>query len=184
MNIRTSVSCNVINMIEVNLELTKIIPLTRGKVALVDSEDYEYLSRWSWSATARGYAFRGSRAGGKNERIYMHRQIMKVSDGWEVDHINGDRADNRKSNLRICEHRQNCYNRRAVINKYGHLGVSKNGKNGFMARITIGPKTFHLGTFGSVEEAAMARDKAAMRLHGKFARLNFPTEEATQCEQV
>lgn len=170
-------------MIQDNFELTKMIQLTRGKTALVDAEDYAFLSQWQWWCNPKGYAIRSRSAGGKNVKIYMHREVMKAERGQEVDHINGDKADNRKANLRFCTHLQNCYNRTKIKNKLGYLGVFPNG-NGFTANITLGKRIVRLGTYRTKEEAARKRDEAALRLHGKFARLNFPTEEVTQCEQV
>ena len=174
-------------MIQENVLSTKTIPLTRGKIALVDAEDYDFLMKWHWCCSAQGYAKRGekvARASYKTKTIMMHRQIMKAKRGQEVDHINGHTLDNRKSNLRFCNHEQNCHNRHKIRAKQGYLGVGKNGKNGFMARLLIDRKCIYLGTYRTPEEAARAFDAEAFRRRGQFARLNFPTEEATQCEQV
>lgn len=92
------------------------MPLTKGKVAIVDEADYMRLSRWKWSYSNSGYAMRGTTAGGKKSRGYtMHRQILGLihGDGKEVDHINKDRLDNRRANLRVVTRKENCANRSA-----------------------------------------------------------------------
>lgn len=107
------------------------IPLTQGKVTLVDVEDYDYLNTWKWYAWFRNkcfiyrfsnkkntfrhnggkiYAVRNIKKNGKQVTTYMHRVIMKTSTGLEVDHKNGDGLDNRKDNLRICNNSQNQMN--------------------------------------------------------------------------
>ena len=79
------------------------IPLTRGKAAIVDDEDYESLSLHHWSCSKTGYAMRGFREGGKMVYLKMHHAILgKPLQGYVVDHINGDRLDNRRCNLRLC----------------------------------------------------------------------------------
>src|SRR2546430_16319669 len=93
------------------------IKLTRGKYALVDLVDYEWLSQWKWYCSARGYAAR--RLYPENKVVYMHRVI--IPEGEEVDHINHDKLDNRKSNLRPCTHKQNLRSR----------GLNKNNKSGY-----------------------------------------------------
>ena len=85
----------------------KEIPLTRGKFALVDDEDYEWLSQWKWYCSTTGYAVRGC----KNRILYMHREIAKTKPGMLTDHINRNKLDNRKENLRFCSHRENMKNR-------------------------------------------------------------------------
>ena len=96
-----------------------------------------------------------------------------------IDHINGDRGDNRIANLREATQAQNCLNRLGS-SENGYKGVSpevKNGKvYGYRARIAIKGKTVRLGIYRSAVEAAWHYDQAAKRYHGEFARLNFPVE--------
>lgn len=94
----------------------KTIPLTQGKVALVDDEDYEELSRFKWCATKnrRGkfYAVRGGpRAGGGSPTVQMHVVIAGTPAGMDTDHIDGDSLNNQRSNLRICTRAENLSNR-------------------------------------------------------------------------
>lgn len=95
----------------------KEIPLTRGKVALVSEEDYEWLSQWKWyaaftSRNTKWYARRGRRASERTEtetsaQIYMHIAIMKPPKGMVVDHLNHDGLDNRRENLEIVTQEEN-----------------------------------------------------------------------------
>ena len=92
------------------------MPLTKGKVAIVDADDYEWLSQWKWSArfcNSIWYAVRGSTCGGKRKDFSMHREILglRAGDGREVDHINRNSLDNRRINLRVSTRKENCANR-------------------------------------------------------------------------
>jgi hypothetical protein len=153
------------------------IPLTRGLVALVDEDDFEMLSQWKWSANCDGgYACRGFRSAfGHHARSYMHRTIMLPDPGQQIDHINGDKLDNRRANLRICTNSQNGRNRPApTTNTSGFKGVSWNKKRGlWLAKIHDGEYRW-LGCFALKEDAAQAYDEAARDHFGKFAYLNFP----------
>lgn len=94
------------------------IPLTRGRAALVDAEDYDFLMQWKWCVIT-GYAVRTTtRAGGaKPKTILMHRVIVAPPEGFFVDHINCNRLDNRRANLRICTPEENTLNRSPRIRK-------------------------------------------------------------------
>lgn len=152
----------------------KEIPLTQGLVALVDDDDYEWLMRRRWHAnrnrpTAKFYA--QSVINKKN--TIMHRLILGARKGEQVDHINGDGLDNRRTNLRICNGSQNQHNRKLQINnKSGYKGVYFN-KRKWTARIVVNNKKIYLGRFTDPTEAARAYDEAAKKLHGEFARTNF-----------
>ncbi len=89
-----------------------LIPLTQGKFAIVDAEDYDWLIRYKWHACKCKNTYYASRVrGGKT--IKMHREIMRAPKGLVCDHINHNGLDNRKRNLRLCTNAQNCYNQRA-----------------------------------------------------------------------
>jgi hypothetical protein len=160
----------------------KVIELTQGRVAIVDDEDFERLAQWRWNyykeRTNGGYAHRTtSRINGKRHHLLMHREIMSpIPNGMEVDHINGDKLDNRRCNLRYSTPRQNRHNRTRYSNSTtGFKGVSlkKDKKTKpFQAHICDRWKKHHLGYFDTPEEAAEAYNHAAIRLHGSFARLN------------
>lgn len=154
--------------------------------ALVDDEDYEYLSQFTWRIVGKGYVARQTsrRENGKRRYgcVYMHREILSAPAGQVVDHVNRNTLDNRRTNLRLCSQRQNLYNTagytklsrsgRPVVS--GHKGVSRadSRRNPWSARIRVDGREKHLGVFRTEEEAARAYDAAAAQLHGDFARLN------------
>ena len=148
------------------------IELTQGKFAIVDDEDYEYLRQFKWYYR-EGYAARGIRKpNGKWTTIYMHRVIMGASECMEVDHINGDKSDNRKENLRICTLLENRRNRtKYKSNTTGYKGVYYDRRK-IRAKIKTDNKQIYLGSFKTLKEAAKAYNEAALKYHGEYARLN------------
>lgn len=157
----------------------KLIPLSQGKHAIVDDEDYAQLSTVKWSAMntdGLSYAIRHvAQASGKKRGVLMHRVIMKAPDGIEIDHINGNGLDNRKANLRFCNHSQNVRNRHQVSGRSQFKGVSWYGRDRkWYAHIRFSGKRYHLGVFEDEVDAALVYDRAAVKYHGEFARLNFP----------
>jgi len=159
----------------------KTIPLTQGKFALVDEADFEWLSQWTWHAHSRGYAARNSGLReGKRRKILMHREIVKPAEGLHTDHINGDRLDNRRVNLRVCTQAENNCNRlKRADNTSGFKGVyrhsDRNKPRPWVAKIHGNRRYVHVGCYATPEEAARAYDEAALKLHGEFAQLNFHT---------
>jgi hypothetical protein len=156
--------------------MTKSIPLTKGKFALVDDEDYEWLSKEKWCFTGRYAIAAGKR---KNKpSVLMHRLIVKTPKGMETDHINHDRLDNRKENLRICTHSENMRNQlKNSKNKTGYKGVRfleyRISKNPWNAYIKINHQFVNLGFYSTPEDAARKYDQAAKELFGDFALLNL-----------
>lgn len=144
------------------------IPLTQGKFAIVDDDDYEFLMQWKWSLTSHGYAKRSQRTGNQ-KCFYMHREITKIKKDMQVDHINHNKLDNRKCNLREVTSNQNMMNRSTTVglSKYKGVGKHKCGK----WRSYCNKK--HIGLFDSEIEAAKAYDKKALELFGEHACLNF-----------
>jgi hypothetical protein len=158
------------------------IPLTQGKFAIVDPEDYEKLSKYKWHInTGRGtfYAARcqWDRKEKKTKSVKMHREIMKIADGLYVDHINGNGLDNRKVNLRAVTMLENSWNmqkiRRKCWSRYKGVTWNKREKR-WVAQVMARGKINFLGGFDVEREAAKAYDEAAKKCHGEYARLNFP----------
>lgn len=151
------------------------IRLTQGKVALIDDCDSE-LASLRWYAAKRGNAFYAVRHKPRelgHGIVYLHRLVLGATAGLEVDHINGDGLDCRRTNLRLATPSENRRNQRRA-NASGFKGVHWNPSNrGWVASIKVHKKVHHLGTFSDAAEAARAYDAAAIRLHGEFARLNF-----------
>lgn len=161
--------------------MTTVIPVTvkKGehyKFALVDDDIAPVLMLRKWSMHRDGYAHCHGYIFGKQSMSSMHRVIIGADDGCEIDHINGNKMDNRRENLRVVTSSQNRINQR-FTNTTGYRGVHyhKAAKK-FTANITVNYKKRHLGFFDTAEEAARAYDEAARILHGSFARLNFKGE--------
>lgn len=157
----------------------KKIPLTQGKVALVDDKDYEALMKWKWfyltsPISKLGYAARTVKVNGKRKHILMHRVILNTPFGYQTDHVNGDGLDNRKVNLRIATRSQNqCNTNKRQDNTSGFKGVSWHKQNKrWQAYIGLKAKQIYLGLFKDKDEAALAYNEAAIKLHGEFAHLN------------
>lgn len=147
----------------------------RGGYAMVDDEDYEYLNQFKWSQDWHGYAQRHIvRSDGTKGTIQMHKDLIPVSKGMVRDHIDGNRLNNTRSNLRVCTQKQNSYNRtKHLRNTTGYKGVSLVANStSFRAYIKVNYKQINLGCYSTVEEAAAAYNYAAIDYYGEFARLN------------
>ncbi len=167
----------------------KLIPLTQGKFAQVDDEDFEYLNQWKWYAHKEGKSVYVQRKSmdekGKRVNIRMHRLILGLTDpkvfGEHKDH-NG--LNNQRGNLRLATNAQNQCNKRkqGIYSKY--LGVSRHiSKSGDWSKTYWGVslqsngksvlhKNFPFTPEGEIS-AAKAYDEAAKLHHGEFANLNF-----------
>lgn len=138
--------------------------------ATIDDEDYDSIRQYRW-VLSRGYAIYSGCEGGKKFTISMHRLIMNPKKHEQIDHINRDRLDNRKSNLRICTHAQNCQNTSRRGGRSGYRGVRKDW-NRYEAIIVAHGIKYALGRFDTAREAAEAYNEAAIKYHGEFAVLN------------
>lgn len=158
-----------------------------GKSATVDDADYENVARYNWYMSSAGYACRNLwlKGQGRATTVYLHRVVMQPPQGITVDHKNGDRLDNRRSNLRLAtvgENRRNSGLR--SNNTSGYAGVhlfKQKVNNRWQARIADpSGKRIGLGFFATPEEAASAWNEAASSYYGEFARLNeIPAQRAS-----
>jgi hypothetical protein len=154
-------------------DAVRCIGLGGGLFAIVDASDFQWLSRYRWRATGGEAGYPCCRIGGK--KVYMHRLIVNAPDGRVVDHANGNRWDNRRDNLRICTQGENLRNRRKWGGSSRFKGVFWDPvRRKWRVLIRCNGKTVHMGRYADEVQAAMAYDRAARRLFGVYARLNFP----------
>lgn len=167
------------------------VPLTQGKVALIDDGDAERVLAYKWTLLTINrdskityYARRTVRSGTRQKSVLLHRFILKAPDGVQVDHKNLDGLDNRRANLRLATNAQNHCNIPSRPNRFGFRGVEspKRFNGGYGARIKTDGGLIRIGPFKTAEEAARAYDLLAKYYHGQFATLNFPTEGEKQCQ--
>jgi hypothetical protein len=176
----------------------KEIPLTQGKVALVDDSDFALLSVFRWRAvrvrsgvSEKWYAVRSVKVAGepnrRQARRYLHREILGLLErmGLEVDHLNGDGLDNRRSNLRCATAAQNQHNQRKTRGGSSYKGVHfHQRKRKWRAVIYRNSAQHFLGEFFSEEDAARAYDAAAREHFGEFACVNFPAAGEHGCRRA
>lgn len=155
----------------------KKIQLTKGYETIVDDEDYVWLSKWKWKAQVNKkgvYAVRTKTMRNnipEYKCIYMHREIMKTLSGLVVDHINGNKLDNRKNNLRNCKQFENMAHRvkKQSNNTSGFHGVSFNTKyNKWVAQLMFDGKHIWLGQFKNKQDAIKARKAGEDKYFGEF----------------
>lgn len=160
----------------------RFIPLTQGQTAIVDAEDFDRVNRWNWHAlkpplSKTFYAVRlHTIAKGTRIVVSMHGFILKTGNK-ELDHLNADTLDNRKTNLRKATRSQNCCNRGRRSDSHSKFkgAFFRKNVNKWQSSITIKKKRHYLGQFFTPEEAARAYDEKAKEFHGEFAHLNFPS---------
>ena len=139
-----------------------------GSVFKVDKDDLELAKQYYWVKDANGYAVTSTPHKGKSA-YRLHRLIMNAKDGFVVDHINHDKSDNRKQNLRICTISQNAMNMRHKQNRELPKGICINKSNGmYVAQITKNYKNIHIGSYKNLNEAIAARKKAEQALFGDY----------------
>jgi hypothetical protein len=172
----------------------KSIPLTQGKVAIVDDEDFEALSAMKWYFN-KGYACRKVTVATNNRlMLYLHRFLFGLNKGekLQVDHINGDTLDNRRANLRVCTSGQNGLNKGLLRNNpTGYKGVIER-KGKYCAFVNFNRKQYYLGSFNTPEEANIVAVRKREELHGEFVNHGMPpdsyvageSDSADKCAQA
>lgn len=151
----------------------KKIPLTKGKYALVDDGDFEWLNEHKW-CVSHGYAVRRLSKAEGFRVVFMHRVIANTPENMKTDHINGDTLDNKRTNLRVCTQAQNVANRRkqpGTTSTYKGVSWQKYAKK-WQAHISEKNRSKYLGLYADEAGAAKAYNVAAQELFGVFAKLN------------
>lgn len=147
----------------------------RPYYTLVDCDDFDRIIRSFWCLN-NGYAVATSLKALAKHHKALHAYVIRSKPGEMVDHINGDRLDNRRQNLRIVSHAENAQNSRRpnIPGKSSRFkGVCWDRKAGiWLATITANGVTSHLGKFDAEHDAARIYDRAALKLHGEHARTN------------
>ena len=156
----------------------KQLLITKGKFTLLDDDDYERLGQVKVQYSCGYASFPVKDKSGKYHNQSLHRFIVNAPKGMEVDHINGDRLDNRRVNLRICTRLENAKNRSiSKLNKSGFKGVhfcrDRKRRKVWMASIRVDGKRITLGRYFNILEAALMYNQAAKQYHGQFAKLNL-----------
>ena len=153
------------------------IYLSCGNFVLIDEDDYDFLSMWKWNIGS-GYASRAASVieyeMGTPRRISMHRQILSCPKGMVIDHINRNKLDNRKSNLRVCtysENTANAYRKQRGTSKYKGVYYKSDCKK-WCAELIAHGKRIYLGLHITEKDAALAYNKAFIENYGTIGLLN------------
>lgn len=142
------------------------VELSADLKARVDREDFARVSAFKWSTASKRYARRSV----NGRHVYLHRFIVSAPKGLDVDHINGDTLDNRRSNLRVCTRRQNLQNMQCKSKSSPYKGVSLDKRiNRWRALIRVNGRRMYLGSFATDVEAGRAYKRAAKLHFGEFA---------------
>lgn len=164
--------------------MTQQIPLynraQRALFAIVDDDDFERLIDYRWRLNSKGYAIRSYSVDGKEILVALHREIMQPPPGLVVDHIDHDKLNNTRANLRIITQQQNLMNRRLFKNSTtGFKGVTyQHGK--WLVRIEKDGQIIQLGFHTDLKTAALVYDCAAVRLFGaEYVWRNLPDQSFT-----
>lgn len=155
----------------------KRLYITKSEFAIVDDSDYELVKRYKWRIqkikNSEDLAYALAFINGKY--VLMHRLLTDAKEGFYVDHVNSNGLDNRRENLRICTCSQNAMNqrkqKRQTSSIYKGVRLHHYSKK-WEVRIKKDGVRYHLGSFESELDAAMAYNNAAKNLFGEFARLN------------
>lgn len=146
-----------------------IMYTTKGEPFYVDLEDFWRVKDICWYKSGREYIVSGVHG---EKQILLNRYIMNCPEDKIVDHKNGDKIDNRKCNLRICDYQENMMNRKINSNnKSGVAGVFYlKSERKWIAQIKFNKKNIRLGYFKNFDDAVEARRKAEDKYFGEFSR--------------
>ena len=143
-----------------------VVRTARSEKILIDIEDLPIVSPHSWCLSKTGYAV--ARINGKT--VKMHRMLTQCPATKVVDHVNGDRLDNRRRNLRICSPKENSRNKgMGRNNQSGFPGVSKTSNGKWRVRIMVNRKEIALGRYAAMEEAIQVRREAEEKYFGDMS---------------
>jgi hypothetical protein len=161
------------------MKLIPLIGLGSGKHAIVDDDMHDQLSKFRWYVVNSGYVRRST---GRHTGVFMHHEVLgsPLNRGGLADHINRDKLDNRRENLRLVTLAENLHNR-LYHNPAGFRGVTLYRRLGrFSAQITKDGQHFYLGLFNTPTAAARAYDRKAIELYGEHAVTNEKLDNYTK----
>lgn len=151
----------------------------KGCYFWIDRYDLEKILLYTWCKDYRGYFV----ANVDGRTIPIHQYLLNVPKGMCVDHIDGDRSNNRRSNLRICDAKGNARNIRVQKNSStGYTGISKTPSGRYRARITVDRKEIRLGHYSNLEDAVKVRKEAEKKYFGEFAPSICRTEQMSDTD--
>lgn len=153
------------------MEKVSILFTAKGQPIVIDAADFDLVKNYTWHISAKGYAVTNLRIDkSKRTVLFMHRLLMSAPFGQQIDHKNGYRNDNRRSNLRYATARQNSINRKIQkTNTSGFVGVHYYKKyDKWLANISVNYKRIHLGYFTNLQDAIIARQEAEVKYFGDF----------------
>lgn len=157
--------------------------LIKNKEILIDKKDISIFNKYNWHISDTGYVVWRGNKNGKKQTIRLHRLLLNITDSKiKIDHINRNKLDNRRKNLRVCNNMENSYNRSGDKNantKYKGVFERKiNNKTIYAAYIQYNRTNLFLGNYDNIKDAALAYDRAAEKYHKNYAFLNFPKTKA------
>ena len=141
---------------------------------LIDDQDLSRIAGYRWRLSANGYVVASAKVAGVWRLIYLHRLLLGTKPGYQGDHINHNKLDNRRQNLRLVTPQQNLRNRgRFRRSQSGLTGVSQHGKR-FQAYVRVNGRKKHLGTYDTAEQAALVRDAYTRHIDEEHFTRNYP----------
>ena len=142
---------------------------SRNRIFKIDLCDYDIVRLHRWYINSQGYVCTNM----QNKKVKLHRFITDAMPGMEVDHINRDKSDNRRSNLRICNKSDNLKNTNIYKNNTsGVNGVSwSSAKNKWVVQLQLQGKRSHFGYFDKLDEAKRKREELELKYYGRCSPL-------------